>query len=119
MIKTGKLRKKLIIVGAGFAGLNTALKLKGAHYDIVLVDRTNHHLFQPLLYQVATAALAPEDIASPVRKILRNQENVLVLMSEVTRVDLKKKEVELHNHAPINYDILVLAPGARHSYFRP
>ncbi len=112
-----KLRKKCIIVGAGFGGLNTALHLKNADYDVVVIDRTNHHLFQPLLYQVATAALSPEDIASPIRKVLRNHENCLVLMSEVTRIDKENRVVHLHNHTPIQYDVLVLAPGSRHSYF--
>jgi len=117
MARVKRLRKRLIIIGAGFGGLNVALRLANADYDIVVVDRTNHHLFQPLLYQVATAALAPEDIASPVRKILREQENTLVLMSEVTRIDVDAREVHLHNHSPLTYDILVVAPGARHSYF--
>lgn len=112
-----RLRKKLVIIGGGFGGLYTAKQLSHANFEITLVDKTNHHLFQPLLYQVATAALSSADIGTPIRKIFSKRENVLVLMSRVTRIDTKNREIHLHNHEPISYDILVVATGGRHSYF--
>lgn len=109
--------KKVIIIGGGFGGLNAAQSLKGADVDILLLDRTNHHVFQPLLYQVATAALSVENIASPIREILRNQDNVEVLMADVTRIDKKEQLVHTNLEKNFYYDILILAPGTRHSYF--
>lgn len=113
---TMKKGKKIIIVGAGFAGLETAKALKGSKHDVLVLDKTNHHLFQPLLYQVASAALSPADIAYPVRAVFRNQENIDVRLTEVLAIDKEKHEVitDSGNYA---YDILVLAPGSRHSYF--
>jgi NADH dehydrogenase len=104
------------VVGAGFGGIRVALALKDADCDVVVVDRTNHHLFQPLLYQVATAALSPADIASPVRTVFRDQENVQVILGEVTEVQPERKRVLMGNDA-VGYDWLVLAAGATHAYF--
>ena len=87
-------RPRVVIVGAGFGGVNAARKLAGHDLDIVLIDRTNHHLFQPLLYQVATAALAPSDIASPTRAMLRHDRDITVIMGEVTGVDTARRVVD-------------------------
>lgn len=108
---------KVVIIGGGFGGLNTAKALKNARFDILLIDKTNHHLFQPLLYQVATASLSPGDIATPIREILSHQENATVIMGEVVSIDKNLKQITLANGDLIGYDYLVLAPGARHSYF--
>ena len=108
---------RVVIIGGGFGGLTAAQSLRSAAVDIVLVDRTNHHLFQPLLYQVATAALSPTDIASPLRTILRNQANVRVLMNEAMAVDGKSRTVRLVDGTDLPFDYLILAPGSRHSYF--
>ncbi|MFQ5560069.1 MAG: NAD(P)/FAD-dependent oxidoreductase [Nitrospinota bacterium] len=117
MARMQRLKKKVVIIGGGFGGIFTAKHLDPSRYEVVIVDKTNHHLFQPLLYQVATAALSPADIAIPIRKILRKKENTLVLMCEATSIDKKKKTVSMKNHADITYDILVVATGASHSYF--
>lgn len=109
---------KVVIVGAGFGGLEVAKRLKKAKdCEVILVDRMNHHLFQPLLYQVATATLSPGDIAVPVRQIIAKQKNASFIMGTVTSVDKEKKEVLLEDGHKISYDYLVLAPGATHSYF--
>ncbi len=109
-------RPRIVIVGAGFGGLEAAKALKRADADIVLIDRHNHHTFQPLLYQVATAALAPNDVAWPIREVLRHQSNVTTLMANVTGVDSARQVV--HSDAgETPYDFLVLATGATHSYF--
>ncbi|MBS0615794.1 MAG: NAD(P)/FAD-dependent oxidoreductase [Verrucomicrobia bacterium] len=108
---------KIVIVGGGFGGLNVAKKLKRAKADILLIDKTNHHLFQPLLYQVASAALSPGEIAIPIREILRKQINATVIMGDVVRVNKNSKHVEMLNGDHYEYDYLVLAVGARHSYF--
>lgn len=108
---------KLIIIGGGFAGLNVAESLRGAHLDILLLDRYNHHVFQPLLYQVATAALSVENIASPIREILQDQTNTTVLMAQVDRIDKEEQKVYTAEGESFFYDYLVVAPGARHSYF--
>jgi len=110
-------RPKVVIVGAGFGGIEAAKALKRAPVDITLIDRTNHHTFQPLLYQVATAALSPAEVAWPIRHILRGQKNATVLMAEVTGVDLRLKRVELKDADPVDYDQLIIATGATHSYF--
>jgi NADH dehydrogenase len=108
----------VVIVGGGFAGLAAARALAGARVKVTLVDRQNHHLFQPLLYQVATAALAAPDIAAPIRKLLRRQKNATVLMAEVTRIDVAAHSVELdHGKASLAYDHLLLCAGMTHSYF--
>ncbi|HWY55599.1 MAG TPA: NAD(P)/FAD-dependent oxidoreductase [Terriglobales bacterium] len=112
---------KIVIVGAGFGGLAAAKALKNTSAEITLIDRTNHHLFQPLLYQVATAVLTPSQIATPIRSILRSQKNVTVILGEVTGVDNDKKCVFVtdadRENVPIAYDYLILATGATHSYF--
>lgn len=111
-------RPRVVIIGGGFAGLHAARTLRRARVDITLLDRTNHHLFQPLLYQVATATLAPSDISAPIRWLLRRQRNVTVLMGEVGKVDLERRIVYYDGgRAELAYDFLVVATGARHSYF--
>jgi NADH:ubiquinone reductase (H+-translocating) len=107
---------QVVIVGAGFGGLEAARALKDAPVDIVVVDRQNHHCFQPLLYQVATAVLSPADIAWPIRHILSRQENARVVMARVTGIDTKARRVEIDT-IKIPYDYLVLATGVTHSYF--
>ena len=106
----------VIIVGAGFGGLTTTQSLAKSAVKITLIDRRNHHLFQPLLYSVATAGLSPAQIAAPIRSILRRQKNVEVLLEEVTGVDTEHHQVQL-GAKRLAYDFLVLATGARHSYF--
>src|SRR5919109_3191965 len=107
----------VVIVGGGFGGLYCARALRRAHVRITLIDRRNFHLFQPLLYQVATASLSPADIASPIRTILRNQRNTEVWLGEVDDVDTSRREVQLRDGVAIHYDYLVLATGATHAYF--
>ncbi len=106
----------VVIVGGGFGGLKAARALASAPVRVTLVDRQNHHLFQPLLYQVATAALNPSEIASPIRHILRRQRNVTVLLAEATRVDVAARRLHLVDGA-LDYDYLIIATGATHSYF--
>ncbi len=111
------MKTKVVIVGGGFAGLNAAKALgKTKSVEVTLIDRQNHHLFQPLLYQVATAGLSPADIASPIRHILSGYKNVNVLLGEVSNVDLANQRIE-SNIGAIEYDYLLLACGAKHSYF--
>jgi NADH dehydrogenase len=110
-------RHRVVIVGAGFGGIAAAEALAKAPVDVTVVDRTNHHLFQPLLYQVATASLSPADIAQPIRSILKHQTNARVVLDKVVGVDRARKRVLTRNGAPIAYDTLILATGARHSYF--
>src|SRR5262245_689187 len=107
----------VVIVGGGFGGLNAARALAGANVRVTLLDRHNYHLFQPLLYQVATAALSPGDIASPIRWILRHQQNIEVLLADVTAVDPAGRRVMIAGGDPVPYDYLVLAPGSAHAYF--
>ena len=115
---TATRRPHVVIVGGGFGGLNAARQLARADVDVTVVDRTNHHLFQPLLYQVATATLAPSDISVPIRWLLRKQRNTRVLLAEVTGVDLAARTVTLDGgERTLAYDWLVLAAGARHSYY--
>ena len=109
-------RPRIVILGAGFGGLFAARSLANVAADLTLVDRHNYHLFQPLLYQVATAGLPPSDIAWPIRSILSRQRNVRVLLAEVTGVDIAKHEVELHDRT-LAFDYLVVATGSTHSYF--
>jgi len=106
----------VVIVGAGFGGLAVAKRLAGLPVDVTLIDRQNHHLFQPLLYQVATAGLSPAEIAWPIRQLVRQQRNTRVMMGEVTSVDTARKVVMLGD-GPIAYDFLVIATGATHGYF--
>ncbi len=109
-------RPHVVIVGGGFGGLYAAKALRGAPVSVSVVDRRNHHLFQPLLYQVATAALNPADIAAPIRSILRGQENVRVLLGDAVAVDAAARKVVLAD-GEVGYDFLILATGATHSYF--
>lgn len=107
---------RVVIVGAGFGGLQAAHALRNAAVQVTVIDRTNHHLFQPLLYQVATAVLSPAEICAPIRSILRNQQNTEVLMGEVTGVDMQEQRV-LMGDQRVPYDYLILATGASDSYF--
>ena len=110
-------RPRVVIVGAGFGGLEAAKRLTGEHVDVTVVDQRNHHLFQPLLYQVATAALSPADIAAPIRSILAHAPNVRVLLDSVRAVSASDRSVHLESGRSLSYDWLILATGARHSYF--
>lgn len=110
------MKKHVVIVGGGFGGLYAAKRLKNAPVDITLIDRRNHHLFQPLLYQVATGALSPADIASPLRGLLKRQQNARVLLGEVVDFDTGKKRVILRD-GTIDYDLLIVAAGAGNHYF--
>ncbi len=107
----------VVILGGGFGGLYAARRLKRAPVRVTLVDRRNHHLFQPMLYQVATAALNPSDIAAPIRSVLRRQRNTEVLLAEAESVDSAGRRVQLTDGSSISYDYLIVATGARHSYF--
>jgi NADH dehydrogenase FAD-containing subunit len=114
-------KKRIVIIGGGFGGLAAAKALRKTPAHVLLIDRTNHHLFQPLLYQVATSALTPEQIGSPLREILRKQQNTTVILGEVTGVDKANKRVfadsDDRERVAIDYDYLILATGASHSYF--
>lgn len=109
--------RHVVIVGGGFAGLMAAQRLSRLPVRVTLIDRANHHLFQPLLYQVATAALSPGEIARPIRSILRRHRNVEVMLAEVFGVDRVGRAVRLADGTSVDYDYLVLAPGSRHGYF--
>src|ERR1700683_225002 len=109
-------RPQVVIIGAGFGGLETCRALSGAEVDVTLVDSQNHHCFQPLLYQVATAALSPGDIAWPIRAIVRGQKNVRVIMAQVTAIDVAARRVHTAE-LDLDYDYLVLATGSTHSCF--
>src|SRR3954470_15097855 len=106
----------VVIVGGGFGGLEAARALDGAPVRVTLLDRHNYHLFQPLLYQVATASLSPGDIASPIRWVLRHQKNVRVLLADVKAIDPAARQVTIDGDV-LAYDYLILAAGASHSYF--
>lgn len=114
---SSKSRPKVIILGAGFAGLNAAKTLGSTDFDVTVIDRNNHHTFHPLLYQVALAALSPGDIAQPIRSILNNHENVEVLMDEACEIDVVAQTVGLKTGIKLPYDFLILATGSTHSYF--
>jgi NADH dehydrogenase len=113
----GSRRPRVVLVGAGFGGIHAAKALRRLAVDVTVIDRRNHHTFQPLLYQVALAVLSPADIAQPIRSILRHQTNTEVLMDEVTSIDVQGRNVGLASGAQLAYDYLVLATGATHSYF--
>ncbi|MBV7544320.1 NAD(P)/FAD-dependent oxidoreductase [Acidovorax sp. sic0104] len=114
-------RPRVVIIGCGFGGLEAARALRGAALDVTLIDKTNHHLFQPLLYQVATAGLSAPAIAAPIRHLFRQQSNVTTLLGEVTRIDVAARTVHQkdggHASEPLHYDHLIVAAGATHSYF--
>jgi len=107
---------RVVIVGAGFGGLQAARALEKVPVQVTVIDRNNHHLFQPLLYQVATDVLSPAEISAPIRSVLSKQKNAEVLMDEVTGVDTEAQRVLLHDRS-VPYDYLILATGARDSYF--
>ncbi|MDI1263590.1 MAG: FAD-dependent oxidoreductase, partial [bacterium] len=108
---------RVVIIGAGFGGLEAAFGLAGAPVAITLIDRRNHHLFQPLLYQVATASLATSEIAWPIRHLLRDRPEATTLFANVSGIDAGAKRVQLDDGESVPYDTLVLATGARHAYF--
>src|SRR6476646_697494 len=111
-------RPRVVIIGGGFGGIAAAKALKRADVSITLLDRTNHFIFQPLLYQVATAALAPSDITAPIRWVLRKHKNTEVLLAEAREIDIERRVVRVDDELrKIPYDYLIVAPGARHSYF--
>jgi NADH:ubiquinone reductase (H+-translocating) len=113
----GRIRRRVVVVGGGFAGINAAMSLADLPVDVTLVDRKNYHTFQPLLYQVALAVLSPADIAQPIRSILRDHPNIEVLMDEAVGFDLAEQRVRLKTGAVLVYDYLILATGSTHSYF--
>jgi NADH dehydrogenase len=115
-VATPGIKPRVVIIGAGFGGLRAARALGKAPVDLTVIDRNNHHLFQPLLYQVATAGLSPADIAAPIRHVLHKQPNTIVLMEEVTDIDLAKQQVITQDEA-VPFDYLIVATGAKHSYF--
>jgi NADH dehydrogenase len=114
---TTRQKHRVVIVGGGFGGILAAQKLAGADVDITLIDKRNHHLFQPLLYQVATAALSTSEIAWPIRHLFRGRRDVTTLLAEVVGIDKENRQVKLADGDTVPYDTLVLATGARHSYF--
>jgi len=111
------MRPQVLIIGCGFGGLEAARALRGAVVDVTIVDKTNHHLFQPLLYQVATAGLSAPSIAAPIRHLFRRQPNVTTLLGEVVAVDAQAQTVALKDGATLHWDQLIVAAGATHSYF--
>ncbi len=111
------LRKKVVIIGGGFGGLHAAKRLNNANLDVILIDKTNHHLFQPLLYQVATATLSPSDIARPIRGILKNCADVQVILDEVLSINKEQSFITMKSESEIHFDYLIVAVGAKHSYF--
>src|SRR4051794_30641415 len=117
----GAQRKRIVIVGGGFAGIAAARALKRCDVDVVLIDRRNHHIFQPLLYQVATAVLSSSEIAAPIRQLASKQKNISVMLAEVTGVDLNSRSLEAScpgiGVRKINFDYLVIATGMQPSYF--
>jgi NADH dehydrogenase len=115
--QSSKSRPKVIILGAGFAGLNAAKTLGSAHVDVTIIDRNSHHTFHPLLYQVALAVLSPGDIAQPIRSILSTHNNVEVLMDEACQIDAVAQTVGLKTGIKLPYDFLIVAAGSTHSYF--
>ncbi len=110
-------KPKVLIIGGGFGGLQAAKKLANEPVEVALIDKKNHHTFQPLLYQVATAVLSPGEIASPIRRILHRYKNIEVILGEAVEIDEKDQTVKLHDGSLIKFDYLILAAGARHSYF--
>src|SRR5258708_4827884 len=117
----GTRRKRIVIVGGGFGGIAAARALKHSDADVVLIDRRNHHIFQPLLYQVATAVLAPSEIAAPIRQLADKQKNLSVLLGEVTGLDLRTRSIDAScprvGIRKIQFDYLIIATGMQPSYF--
>src|SRR5689334_24961311 len=111
-----ELHPRVVIVGGGFGGLSAAKALAKRPFDVTLIDRNNHHLFQPLLYQVATAGLSPSDIASPIRGIVRDQRNTRVMLGKASGVDVARREVLVEGRR-VAYDDLIVATGVQHAYF--
>ncbi len=114
---SSSIKEHIVIVGGGFGGISAAKKLKKSNASITIIDRTNHHLFQPLLYQVATAALSPGDIAVPIRKIVGKKSGIRVLLGEVTGINPDQQSFTLNDGREVEFDKLILAPGARYNYF--
>src|SRR5690349_19376425 len=110
-------RPKVVIIGGGFGGLWAAGALRNKPVDVTLIDRKNHHVFQPLLYQVATAVLSPGEIAQPIRRILHYARNTEVILGEVTGFDVDNNKVKLDEGTEVAFDYLIVAAGARHAYF--
>ncbi len=110
-------RPRVVVVGGGFAGLNAGMALADMNVDVTLLDRRNHHTFQPLLYQVALAVLSPADIAQPIRSIFSKKKNIEVLMDEVIAIEPDHRRLRLHTGATVEYDYLILGTGSTHSYF--
>jgi NADH dehydrogenase len=117
LARSGAVRKRVVILGGGFGGINAAMNLAKLPVDVTMVDRKNYHLFQPLLYQVALAVLSPADIAQPIRSLVRDHPNIDVLMDEAVGFDLALQRVQLKTGVELEYDYLVLATGSTHSYF--
>lgn len=115
--RLGHMTPRIVIIGGGFAGLEVAKALGEAGIGATIVDRQNHHLFQPLLYQVATAALSAADVAEPIRKILGRHRSIQVIYGEVERIDMDTRRLMLSDRTAIAFDLLVLAPGSRPFYF--
>lgn len=111
------MKKRVIIIGGGFAGISAAKGLKNSDFDVLLIDKKNHHLFQPLLYQVASAALSPGDISVPLREVIGKYKNIKILLDEVISIDKKKKQIICQSNQIHSYDYLILAPGSRPNYF--
>ena len=116
-VPAGRVRRRVVVLGGGFAGLNAAMELAKLPVDVTLVDRKNYHTFQPLLYQVALAVLSPADIAQPIRSILRDHANIEVLMDEAVGFDLDQRQARLKTGSVLGYDYLIVATGSTHSYF--
>jgi len=116
-VAAGRVRRRVVVLGGGFAGLNAAMELAKLPVDVTLVDRKNYYTFQPLLYQVALAVLSPADIAQPLRSILRDHPNIEVLMDEAIGFDLEQRQVRLKTGSVLAYDYLIVATGSTHSYF--
>ena len=116
-LRVGNARRRVVVLGGGFGGLAAARNLRHADVDVTLVDRRNHHLFQPLLYQAAAGALSPSDCASPIRPALKHSSNTTVLMAEVTDVDVERRQVVLDRGDRLDYDSLIVACGGQTSYF--
>src|SRR6185312_1444795 len=110
-------RPRVVVIGAGFGGINAAMELGKLPVDVTVVDKKNHHTFQPLLYQVALAVLSPGEIAQPIRAILRNYKNIEVLLDEAVSFDIAQQRVNFKTGAELEYDYLIVATGSTHSYF--